>query len=306
MQIGVDLGGTKIEAIALAGEHTLARRRVPTPAGYEAILMAVRELVREVESEAGDAPRPEAIGVGTPGALSPTTGLLENSNTTALNQRPLDVDLAAVLGRRVILENDANCFALSEASDGAAAGARSVFGVILGTGVGGGLVVAGQLVRGPNGLTGEWGHNPLPWPSAWERPGAHCYCGKRGCIETWLSGAGIRREFLLRSGHHLEVEAIAELARGGEPHAQATLALYAERLARALATVINVVDPEVIVLGGGVSNLAHLYKDVPAIWGRFAFVASGRGGPLYTRLTPARWGDSSGVRGAARLVAPGA
>ena len=303
VRIGVDLGGTKIEAVALLGDRVLARRRVPTPSGYEAILAAVRDLVDAVEAEVGDGVRRATIGIGTPGALSPVSGLLENANTTALNSRALDVDLAAALGRRVILENDANCLALSEASDGAAAGASSVFAAILGTGVGGGLVFGGQLVRGPNALAGEWGHNPLPWADAWERPGPHCYCGKRGCIETFLSGAGVTREFLLRTGHHLDAVAIAELAKQGEPNAKATLVLFAERLARALATLINVFDPEVIVLGGGLSNLASLYNDVPARWGRWAFVGSGRGGQLLTRLLPARWGDSSGVRGAARLVA---
>lgn len=302
VRLGVDLGGTKIEAVALYQDRVMVRRRVATPSGYAAILAAIRDLVDQVDAEVDDGERREVIGIGTPGGLSPKTGLLENSNTTALNQRPLDVDLASALGRRVIIENDANCFALSEASDGAAAGASSVFGVILGTGVGGGLVLGGQLVRGPNAVSGEWGHNPLPWSNAWERPGALCYCGKRGCIETWLSGSGIAREFLLRTGHRLEVPAIAELASQGERDAQETLRLHSERLARALAMVINVVDPEVIVLGGGVSNLAHLYLQVPALWGRWAFIDSGRGGELFTRLVPARWGDSSGVRGAARLV----
>lgn len=303
VRIGVDLGGTKIESVALLGDRVLARRRVPTPGDYDAILTVVRELVAAVEADAGLGMRHATIGIGTPGALSPVSGLLENANTTALNSRPLDVDLARVLGRNVVLENDANCLTLSEASDGAAAGASSVFGVILGTGVGGGLVFGGQLVRGPNAIAGEWGHNPLPWADAWERPGPVCYCGKRGCTETFLSGAGVTREFQLRTGHHLDAIAIAELAKQGEPNAKATLALHAERLARALATVINIVDPEVIVLGGGLSNIASLYKDVPERWAHWAFVGSGRGGRLLTRLVPARWGDSSGVRGAARLVA---
>ena len=302
-RIGVDLGGTKIESVALLGERVLVRRRVPTPGGYEAILEAVAALVDEVEADLDDGIRRETIGIGTPGALSPLTGLLENANTTSLNGKPLAVDLAQVLNRRVILENDANCLALSEASDGAAAGASSVFAAILGTGVGGGLVFGGQLVRGPNAIAGEWGHNPLPWSDAWERPGPLCYCGKRGCIETFLSGAGITRDFLLRTGHHLEAVAIAELAKQGEANAKAALASHAERLARALASVINIVDPEVIVLGGGLSNIASIYKEVPARWGRHAFIGSGRGGKLLTRLVPARWGDSSGVRGAARLVA---
>ena len=298
-RIGVDLGGTKIEAVALHGEHELLRRRVPTPSGYEDILLAIRELVRSLEVEVG---RVAALGIGTPGALSPTSGKLVNSNTAALNGRALDADLARVLERQVVLENDANCFALSEATDGAAAHASAVFGVILGTGVGGGLIVGGRLVRGPIALAGEWGHNPLPYADAWERPGPSCYCGKRGCVETWLSGAGLRREFLLRTGHHLDAPAIAELAAQGEPEAQATLSRFADRLARALAVVINIVDPEVIVLGGGLSNLASLYRDVPERWAAWSFAESGRARRLFTRLVPARWGDSSGVRGAARLV----
>lgn len=304
-QLGVDLGGTKIEAVVLGADGgELVRRRVPTPSGYDAIVAAVRELVDAVEREAGLG-RCEVVGIGTPGAISPATGVLENANTTALNGRPLDVDLARALGRRVVLENDANCFALSEASDGAAAGSGTVFGVILGTGVGGGIVVGGHLVRGPNAIAGEWGHNPLPWSNAWERPGALCYCGQRGCIETWLSGAGLAREVLLRTGHHLDGAAIADLAAHGEPHAQAALELYADRLARALASVINVLDPDVVVLGGGLSNIASLYREVPARWSRYAFIGSGRAhrqDRLLTALRPARWGDSSGVRGAARLV----
>lgn len=299
VRIGVDLGGTKIEAIALRADAELVRRRVPTPTGYEDILLAIRELVTSIEVEVGQVP---ALGIGTPGALCPSTGRLESSNTAALNGRALDVDLQAVLGRPVVIENDANCLALSEATDGAATGASAVFGVILGTGVGGGLVVAGRLVRGPNALAGEWGHNPLPYADAWERPGPHCYCGKRGCVETWLSGAGLRREFVLRTGHHLEAPAIAELAARGEPEARATLARYADRLARALSVVINIVDPEVIVLGGGLSNLGSLYGEVPELWARWSFAESGRARRLLTRLRPARWGDSSGVRGAARLV----
>jgi len=299
VRIGVDLGGTKIEAIAMRDGDELVRRRVPTPSGYEDILLSIRELVSSIEIEVGRVP---ALGVGTPGAICPTTGRLESSNTTALNGRALDVDLAAVLERRIVIENDANCFALSEATDGAAAHASPVFGVILGTGVGGGIVIGGRLVRGPNALSGEWGHNPLPYADAWERPGPPCYCGKRGCVETWLSGAGLRREFLLRTGHHLEAPAIAELAARGEPEALATLARYADRLARALSVIINVVDPEVIVLGGGLSNLASLYGDVPERWAAWSFAESGRARRLLTRLLPARWGDSSGVRGAARLV----
>jgi len=302
VHIGVDLGGSKIEAVALAGELELVRRRVPTPTGYDSIVGAVRDLVTELATEVGLPATHGAIGVGTPGALSPLTRRLENSNTVALNGRPLDADLSAALGRPVVLENDANCFALSEATDGAAAHASSVFGVILGTGVGGGLVLGGRLVRGVNAIAGEWGHNPLPYTDAWERPGQRCYCGKRGCIETWLSGAGLGREFLLRSGRRLDAPAIADLAVTGDPDAIEALRLYASRLARSLATVINLVDPEVIVLGGGLSNLSSIYTDVPTEWARWVFLGSGKGGPLLTRLVPPRWGDSSGVRGAARLV----
>lgn len=301
-RIGVDLGGTKIEAVALRDDHVCVRRRVATPRDYTSILEAVRDIVDEVEADIADGHFGRAVGIGTPGALSPTTGLLENSNTVALNGRPLDVDLANLMGRDVALDNDANCLALSEANDGAAAGASTVFAAILGTGVGGGLVFRGQLVRGANAIAGEWGHNPLPYSDAWERPGPVCYCGKRGCIETFLSGAGLAREFLLRTGHHLDAVAIAELARQGETNAIAALRLHAERLARALAVIINVVDPEVIVLGGGLSNLTSLYEDVPRLLPRWVFTGSGRGRELLTRIVPARWGDSSGVRGAARLV----
>ncbi len=300
-RIGVDLGGTKIEAVALQDDRVCVRRRVATPHDYTSILEAVGDIVDEVEADIDDGVHGRPVGIGTPGALSPLTGLLENSNTVALNGRPLDVDLAQHMGREVALDNDANCLALSEASDGAAARARSVFAAILGTGVGGGLVFGGQLVRGANAIAGEWGHNPLPYSDAWERPGPVCYCGKRGCIETFLSGAGLAREFSLRTGHHLDGPAIAELARQGESNATATLHLYAERLARALAVVINIVDPEVIVLGGGLSNLTSLYTEVPRLLPRWVFTGSGRGRELLTRIVPARWGDSSGVRGAARL-----
>ncbi|MBL8787293.1 MAG: ROK family protein [Deltaproteobacteria bacterium] len=305
-RVGVDLGGTKTEVVALTRDGTeLVRRRVATPSDYDAIVLTVRDLVASVDAELG---RCDVVGLGTPGSLRPATGRMQNANTTALNGRPLDLDLAHALGRPVLLENDANCFALSEATDGAARGASSVFGVILGTGVGGGLVLGGHLVRGPNALAGEWGHNPLPWSTAWERPGPACYCGKRGCIETWLSGSGLTREMLLRSGHDLAAHEVATLAGRGDPDAQAALDLYIDRLARALATVINVVDPEVIVLGGGLSNLEVLYREVPRRWSHWAFVAGGpsapREGALVTRLVRARWGDSSGVRGAARLVAP--
>lgn len=299
MKIGVDLGGTKIEAIALTDDGEIAiRRRVRTPAdeGYDAILRAVAELVAGVDAAvlggAGGALSP--VGVGTPGALSPTTGLLRNSNTVCLNGRPLDRDLSRAIGREIRMANDADCFALSEAVDGAGAGASSVFGVIVGTGTGGGLVVNGALVRGPNAIAGEWGHNPLPWPRRGELPGRECYCGKRGCIETWLSGPGLSADHERVTSERATAE---ELASRTDAAARETLGRHAERMARALASVINIFDPHVIVLGGGVSNLAHLYDDVPARWGAYVFSDS-----VATRLVRARFGDSSGVRGAAWLT----
>lgn len=295
-RIGVDLGGTKIEAVRLGpdgSEHI--RRRVDTPAGdYRRIVDAVADLVAAV-SAPGVA---EVVGIGTPGVISPVDGLMKNSNSTALNGQPLDRDLAAALGRPVVMRNDADCFALSEATDGAGAGAEVVFGVILGTGVGGGLVVDGKARSGPNRLTGEWGHNPLPWPGADERPGPDCYCGKHGCIETWLSGVGFAADHFRATGHQVESASIAESARRGEPEAAATLGRYVDRLARALATVINVVDPDVVVLGGGMSNVDELYDRVPAALGDFVF-----GREVATRVVRNVHGDSSGVRGAAMLVA---
>jgi fructokinase len=296
VRIGVDLGGTKIEALALRDDgEAVLRRRVPTPQaeGYEAIVGAVASLVRELESELG---AEGTVGVGTPGALSPATGLLKNANTVCLNGRPLDRDLAEALGREVRLANDADCFALSEATDGAAAGAPTVFGVIVGTGTGGGVVVEGRLLRGPNAIAGEWGHNPLPWPRDDERPGPECYCGKRGCIETWLSGPGLSADHRRASGEAVEAPELAARAASGDEAAQRSLERHADRFARALATIVDVLDPHVIVLGGGVSNLEHLYEAIPARWGRYVF--SDR---VDTRLVKARHGDSSGVRGAAWL-----
>lgn len=296
MRIGVDLGGTKIEVIALdeAG-HERARRRVPTPTerGYEAIVEEIAELVLGLERELGVR---GTVGVGTPGAISPASGLIKNSNTVCLNGRPLDRDLAVALGREVRLANDADCFALSEATDGAAAGAHVAFGVILGTGTGGGVVVDGRLLAGPNAIAGEWGHNPLPWPRDDERPGPGCYCGKRGCIETWLSGPGLVADHERTSKERLTPAEVVARAEQGEAAARATLERHADRLARALATVINVLDPHVVVLGGGLSNLEHLYREVPARWGAYVFSDS-----VATRLVRARHGDSSGVRGAAWL-----
>lgn len=296
MRIGVDLGGTKIEAIGIddAGRE-LVRRRIPTPQaeGYDAIVASLARLVQSVEDELGER---GTVGVGTPGAISPATGLLKNANTVALNGRPLDRDLSSALAREVRIANDADCFALSEAVDGAAAGAATVFGVILGTGTGGGVVVRGQLLAGPNAIAGEWGHNPLPWPRDDERPGPSCYCGKRGCIETWLSGPGLNADHARVNGEELDAREIAERARRGDAAAQASLDRHADRVARSLATVIDVLDPHVIVLGGGVSNLAHLYDVVPPLLARYVFSDT-----VLTKLVPAMHGDSSGVRGAAWL-----
>jgi fructokinase len=295
MRLGIDIGGTKIEAAALEADGTIRlRRRLPTPAGdYHGIIAAVKALVAGIDADCG---RAESIGAGIPGTLSPATGLVKNANSTCLIGRPFDRDLAAALGRPVRLANDANCFALSEAIDGAAQGARVVFGVILGTGVGGGIVVDGRVLTGINAIAGEWGHSPLPWPQDDERPGAACYCGKHGCTETFLNGTGVSRAYEALGGRPDEAAAIAARAEAGDATALAALARYADRLARALATVINLLDPEIIVLGGGVGQIQALYRDVPARWA--AYVFSDR---VATKLVPPRWGDSSGVRGAAWL-----
>ena len=300
MRIGIDLGGTKIEALALddAG-RTLARRRISTPAGdYAATLAAVIRLVEEVEAELG---RRGTVGVGIPGANSPKTGLVRNANSTWLIGRPFEQDLARGLRRPVRLANDANCFALSEAVDGAGRGARVVFGVILGTGVGGGIVVEGSVLVGANAIAGEWGHNPLPAKRADEEPGPSCYCGRRGCVETFLSGPALSRDHALAAGAKLEPAEIAARAQAGEAAAAATLARYEERLARALAAIINVVDPDVIVLGGGLSQIERLYERVPRQWTKHVFADC-----VDTRLVPPVHGDASGTRGAAWLWPPGA
>ena len=295
MRIGVDLGGTKIEAIALSEEGwELVRRRVSTPAGgYEAILRAITSLVLEIESAVGER---GSVGIGTPGALSPATGLIKNSNSTVLMDKPLDRDLEGLLARPLRFANDANCFALSEAVDGAAAGAEVVFGVILGTGTGGGIVAHGSVFTGRNAIAGEWGHNPLPWPRAEELPGPACYCGKRGCIETFLSGPGMQGDHERRTGQRLSAEAIASCARGGDASALETLELYVDRLARGLANIINVLDPDAIVLGGGLSNIDRLYENVQKRWGSYVFSDQ-----VTTPLLKAKHGDASGVRGAAWL-----
>ena len=295
MRIGVDLGGTKIEAIALADDGAVrARRRVATPRDdYAATLDAVARLVLEVEGEAGQR---GTVGIGMPGAISPATGRVKNANSTWLNDRPLAEDLGQRLPRALRFANDANCFALSEARDGAGAGARAVFGVIAGTGVGGGLVLDGGGWTGANAVAGEWGHNPLPWPQADEWPGPACYCGKTGCIETFLSGPGLALDHRRTTGETAEATAIAAAAERGDAGAAATLDRYEDRMARALAGVINVLDPDVIVLGGGMSNIGRLYAGVARRWTRYVF--SDR---VDTRLLPPAHGDASGVRGAAWL-----
>ena len=299
IRIGVDLGGTKVEGVALDGAgRALARRRVPTPRhDYPRTLDAIAGLVRDLEAEIGSE---GTVGVGIPGAISPATGLVKNANSTWLIGRPLDRDLAGRLGRPVRLANDANCFALSEATDGAAAGARVVFGVILGTGCGGGIVVDGGMLTGPNAVAGEWGHNPLPWADEAEHPGPPCYCGKRGCIETFVSGTGLARDFREAAGRDLACPEIVARAEAGHDDAEAALGRYENRLARSLAALVNVLDPDVIVLGGGMSKVQRLYAGVTRLWERWAF--SDR---LDTRLVPPAHGDSSGVRGAAWLWSDG-
>ena len=299
MRIGIDLGGTKIEILALGpGGETRLRRRAPTPVGdYQGTVRAIADLVAAAEAETG---LRGSVGIGIPGAVSPATGLVKNANSTALIGRPLREDLEAALGRPVRLANDADCFALSEASDGAAAGARTVFGVIMGTGCGGGIVVDGALVAGPNAIAGEWGHNPLPWPDLSpddpEWPGPACYCGRTGCIETFLSGPGLLADHRRHGGEARDAAEIASRAEAGDRAAMATVERLARRTARALAAVINILDPHVIVLGGGLSNVGMLYAQVPELWS--AHVFSDR---VDTRLVRNMHGDSSGVRGAAWL-----
>ena len=295
LRIGVDLGGTKIEAIAIDGDSSVrSRGRMPTPRhDYAASLEAIAALVAQVEAAAGGR---GPVGVGIPGAISPATGVVKNANSVWLNGHPLHHDLERRLGRPVRLANDANCFALSEATDGAGAGVRVVFGAIVGTGTGGGIVADGRVFTGANGIGGEWGHNPLPWPDASEWPGPECYCGRRGCIELFLSGPGLSRDHRERTGEDLAAEAIAARAAAGDGPCEDALRRYESRMARGLATIINVVDPDVIVLGGGMSNLARLYTRVPERWAEYVF--SDR---VDTRLVPPRHGPASGARGAAWL-----
>ena len=295
VRLGIDLGGTKIEIIALDAQgQTLARKRVNTPRyEYQASLQLMRDLVLSVEADLGQR---GSVGVAMPGTLSPATGRVKNANSTWLNGQALDQDLSALLERSVRFRNDADCFALSEATDGAAQGAQSVFGVIVGTGTGAGIVIRGKLLEGPNAIAGEWGHNPLPWLQADEAPGPDCYCGLQSCIETWLSGPGMSADHERHTGQTLEAFAIVAAAEQGETEAQATLERYEDRMARALAHVVNILDPQVIVLGGGMSNIERLYQSVPQRWLRYVF--SDR---VDTRLVAPRHGDSSGVRGAAWL-----
>lgn len=331
MRIGIDLGGTKIEGIALDGSREAARLRVDTPRDdYTATVDAVVALVHALEERAGGR---ASVGIGIPGTMSPATGLVKNANSVWLIGRPLLTDLEHRLARQVRIANDANCFAVSEATDGAAAGAEVVFGVIVGTGTGAGIVVRGQVVIGPNAIAGEWGHNALPWPTDEERPGPACYCGRRGCIETFLSGPGLQADYEWHTGERRTPAEIEAMAAAGDRAAAAALERYESRMARGLASVINLLDPDVIVLGGGMSNIERLYENVPRLWAPYVFGANastpnastpnmptsnsqdrvgvgalkvgsrgvGSFEPVRTRLVRARHGDASGVRGAAWL-----
>jgi fructokinase len=305
MRMGIDLGGTKIEAIAMddAGQER-GRLRVPTPQNdYPATMEAIAGLLGRLEATTG---RVRTVGLGIPGTVSPATGLVKNANSTWLIGHPLDRDLTDQLGRPVRVANDANCFALSEASDGAGAqpleGAagpgypRVVFGVIVGTGTGGGVVVDRKILVGPNSIAGEWGHNPLPWMTPDEFPGPPCYCGQRGCIETFLSGPALAQDHQRVTGEALTGPAVVAAAAAGDSAAEATIVRYEDRMARALASVLNMLDPDVVVLGGGLSQVQRLYQNVPLLWGKYVFSDQ-----VVTRLVPPRHGDASGVRGAAWL-----
>ena len=295
MRIGIDLGGTKIEGIALDNSGVeLFRQRIDTPQGdYHATVDAINTLVQLLEA---DTQQSGTVGIGIPGAISPATDLVKNANSTWLIGKPLRNDLEQVLSRPVRIANDANCFVVSEASDGAASGANVVFGVIIGTGTGGGIYVRDKEVTGSNAIAGEWGHNPLPWPNPAEYPGRECYCGKQGCIETWLSGPGFSNDHQMHGGKGNSARDIVILAEQGDEVANASIQRYEDRMARALATVINIIDPDVIVLGGGMSNIARLYDNVPRIWDKYVFSDY-----VATKLVPPLHGDSSGVRGAASL-----
>jgi fructokinase len=295
MRLGIDLGGTKIATIVLAGDDTIAwEQRIATPRGdYAATLGAIAACIGTAERHVGGTC---SVGIGIPGIVSATTGLVKNANSTWLNGRPFHADLERHLQRPVRLANDANCFAMSEAADGSGAGASAVFGVILGTGTGGGVIVRGQIVNGVNGIAGEWGHNPLPWPDDDERPGPACYCGRHGCIETFLSGPGLSADYARRTGAGVASQDVFARARAGDAAARAVVTAWERRLAKSLASVINVLDPDVVVVGGGLSQVAGLYETVPELWKDWIFSDD-----VVTRLAPARHGDASGVRGAARL-----
>ena len=294
IQIGVDFGGTKIEAAALAPDGAfLSRVRAPNPGRYEEAIEVVRDLVARVEKEAGGR---GSVGVGAPGSVSPRTGVVRNANSTWLNGRTFREDLERVLERPVGLANDADCLALSEVVDGAAVGSRTCFAVILGTGCGGGVVFDGHLIEGANGIGGEWGHISLPWPRDGEMPGPACWCGQRGCLETYVSGTGMTRDFVEATGRTLDGPAIVAAARAGDEQAAAAIERFIDRLGRALAMVCNLIDPDVFVFGGGLSNVGDIYDRLPPVIGRYVFSDG-----WSARLVQARWGDSSGVRGAARL-----
>ena len=298
LRLGIDLGGTKIEGVALSGGEERARVRIDTPRGdYAATLDAIAAVVRDLEMAAGGR---GTVGIGIPGTVSSVTGLVKNANSVWLIGQPLARDIERRLEREVRIANDANCFAVSEATDGAAAAAGVVFGVIVGTGTGAGIVVNGQALTGPNGVAGEWGHNPLPWPETAELPGRACYCGKRGCIETFLSGPALTADHEACTGERRTPPEIVAAAAEGDPAAEQTMVRYERRMARALAGVINVLDPDVIVLGGGMSNISRLYDRVPRLWAEWVF-AAGPDESVRTRLVRARFGDASGVRGAAWL-----
>jgi fructokinase len=295
LRIGIDLGGTKIEGIVLdqSGAER-ARLRIPSPQGdYSATIGAITGIVARLEADVSGT---ASVGVGMPGSLSPTTGLARNANSTWLNGRPLERDVSDALGRPVRFANDANCFALSEAVDGAGRGAGSVFGIILGTGCGGGIVIEKRLIEGARGIGGEWGHNPLPWSTRDEHPGPRCWCGRLGCLETWISGSGLADDHERITGVRLSAQDIAKLAKDGDAAAKATLARHAGRVARGLAHVINIVDPEVIVIGGGLSHLEHLYTELPGLIAPHVFSDEAS-----VTVLPPRWGDAGGVRGAAWL-----
>lgn len=295
MRIGIDLGGTKIEGIALADDgKELLRHRIPTPRDdYPGTLQAIHDVVAHLEQQTTQT---GSVGMGIPGAISPATGLVKNANSTWLIGEPLEKDLEQKLARPIRISNDANCFTVSEATDGAAKDAEVVFGVIIGTGTGGGICINQQVVTGANAIGGEWGHNPLPWPRDDERPGLSCYCGQNGCIETFLSGTGLTRHFIAAGGKAERAQDIIAQLDAGEPRAEKAIADYENRMARALASVINVIDPHVIVLGGGLSNVTRLYQNVPTLWTDYIFSDH-----VSTRLVAPLHGDSSGVRGAAWL-----